>query len=592
MRAIGRARGVLVLCVALSTRAGGIQTGVRGGVAAPHATYDILVDINSFDAAELRQACVLAGAFVDGLGPDDRVAILAVTNVPSAVHGTTERPASRAALESMIAEALSRQARAAGGDRSFEWTIGLSDAVAIAEGDARALERVQRDVLAKGGMPGEWIVLRAREIAARARADNPLIPATAQLAQAAREPGERQVFLWITNRPGSSAVDLNGPAGLLVGTLRAGGSSLFVVMPPTSTGEGARSYQSLTTTTRGATITLRTIDSTAQALLRATARGAPRRPDPAGLSELTSVRRAVDRPATAAYLALVEQYRTGRADDAVAELAAWPAARVQREIGPVGSSSALESAIALHAEAAIRSGSSTLAEIAARAVDALRSRRPDSPLCRHWALANAARSRETARSIELTTAAADAPVLVALGSSLELPLVAEREKQPGLGRVVAPPADLSRAADLYRASLAVDERFLEARVRLGRVLALQHRTNEAIAELERVARSRDADARVSYLAWLFVGDIHDEAGDLEAALVAYREAVARYPCGMAPRLAVARELQALGRRTEAARIVYEGLSPASRDCAAVDPWQDCLHPLERELDALRQAARK
>ena len=89
------------------------------------------------------------------------------------------------------------------------------------------------------------------------------------------------------------------------------------------------------------------------------------------------------------------------------------------------------------------SGSSALAEIAARAVDALRSRRPDSPLCRHWALANAAKSRET-----------------------------------------------------------------------------------------------------------------------------------------------------LGRRTEAARVVYEGLSPAPRDCAAPDPWQDYLHPLERELDALRQAARK
>lgn len=212
-----------------------------------------------------------------------------------------------------------------------------------------------------------------------------------------------------------------------------------------------------------------------------------------------------------------------------------------------------------------------------------------SALCRLWALVTAAYSKETARSIELAGLGGDAAVMVALGSVLEVPT--SLETQPGLDRVDPPVANLSRAADLYRSALAIEPGFAEARLRLGRVLGIQHHTGEAIAHLER-ARLETKDPRLSYLASLFLGEIHEATRDSKAAATAYGEAIQSCPNALAARLALARLLQSAGRFAEAGRIVGENLSAPPGQPPARDPWQDYLHSLEHELLALREAVRK
>jgi hypothetical protein len=65
----------------------------------------ILIDVDSLDAGDARKACILTGAFVDRLDPDDRVVIISVSSVTGVLDTTTNRLAAAGALESIISRA-------------------------------------------------------------------------------------------------------------------------------------------------------------------------------------------------------------------------------------------------------------------------------------------------------------------------------------------------------------------------------------------------------------------------------------------------------------------------------------------------------
>jgi tetratricopeptide (TPR) repeat protein len=199
----------------------------------------------------------------------------------------------------------------------------------------------------------------------------------------------------------------------------------------------------------------------------------------------------------------------------------------------------------------------------------------------------------------------DARLLLALGALAEFeaseqaPVVLAR-LQPGapqprlpmdLGRKRDRRASLADAEQRYRESLLIEASLDEAHVRRGRVLAQLGRAAEARPELEwAAARSRDPYLR--YMAFLFLGRLHEEAGRLDVAVAAYRSAVTEDPGCQAANLALGRALHRLG-DASGASAAWSRATPVSRR-GHPDGWW--LYPFGRAhetpaiLEALRQEA--
>ena len=145
--------------------------------------------------------------------------------------------------------------------------------------------------------------------------------------------------------------------------------------------------------------------------------------------------------------------------------------------------------------------------------------------------------------------------------------------------VTAKKTGFSLAEDLYRRALAVDAGNAEAHLRLGRVLSLTSRPDAALSEL-RLAASSPAP-RMRYLASIFEGMVHESAGQMDAALASYQEAVRACPSCLSGGIV----LSHAQRRTGAVATAEQTLDAATaRDAreAFDDFWWD--YP----LGALRQ----
>lgn len=102
------------------------------------------------------------------------------------------------------------------------------------------------------------------------------------------------------------------------------------------------------------------------------------------------------------------------------------------------------------------------------------------------------------------------------------------------------PFRASDAMNRFRRVLEQEPRRAEARLRLGRVLYLLDRTDEARPELERaLADARETDNVFSgYLAALFLGQLHEDADRVAEATDQYETALSIYPDGGTARLAL------------------------------------------------------
>jgi tetratricopeptide (TPR) repeat protein len=143
---------------------------------------------------------------------------------------------------------------------------------------------------------------------------------------------------------------------------------------------------------------------------------------------------------------------------------------------------------------------------------------------------------------------------------------------------------LREAEQYFRRALARDDTMLEARVRLGHVLDLRGRPDDALDTLA-VARAQIGDRRLAYLASLFTGDILERRGRLNDAIEAYRSAEAAYPGCQAGAIALSHATREAGDRGEAERLVRQILRGAAGE-QCEDPWLLYDFGLAPQADAL------
>ncbi len=132
-------------------------------------------------------------------------------------------------------------------------------------------------------------------------------------------------------------------------------------------------------------------------------------------------------------------------------------------------------------------------------------------------------------------------------------------------------AHVEDAEDLYRRAVREDPRFVEARVRHGRVLALLGRRQDAIREL-RLAAAAAEGPQLRYYAELFLGQAEESVDNFAAARDHYLQAAALYPQAQSPLLALALLARQSGDRSGVREAMARllALPFARRDDS--DPW--------------------
>jgi tetratricopeptide (TPR) repeat protein len=145
-------------------------------------------------------------------------------------------------------------------------------------------------------------------------------------------------------------------------------------------------------------------------------------------------------------------------------------------------------------------------------------------------------------------------------------------------------SNVTLAERFFRKALSVDPSFAEASVRLGRLLAERGESATAAKHL-RISLSPDSSRVVLYYRALFLGEIEADAGNAQAAAVAYREAQALFPRAQSPRLALGLLAIATGQLPDS-----DLLSPLRMNPRPLhdDPWW--VYPLCEGRDAAKLVA--
>lgn len=308
----------------------------------------------------------------------------------------------------------------------------------------------------------------------------------------------------------------------------------------------------------------------------------------AGLSHADG---ASDQASDSTYTQIIEQYRKGD-DDAVMRLARLDAKAIESgerdvvkafEEAPIQASRGtrlLRAAIVAHTDAAIAGRLGTFAirwsphmALAQRYVERLASKNRDDPVAVHWwfmaigamqAQRNYGQAMTTARRARQVCG--DRPeFLFALGVTNELAWVWEHEenlRSPFSG-------SLDEAEKAYARVLTLAPRFLDARVRLGRVRTLRGDNQGAVRTLAGIPDS--APSVLVYLARLFEGDALERQGSREEARTRYDAATRIGPHAQSAQLALAYTQYQDGARVEAAGRVRETLADPGTG-KDNDPW--------------------
>ena len=147
-------------------------------------------------------------------------------------------------------------------------------------------------------------------------------------------------------------------------------------------------------------------------------------------------------------------------------------------------------------------------------------------------------------------------------------------------------ANLLRLAEKhFLEAVKLDPSFVEARVRLGRVLTLRDRAREAVGEL-RKASEAIAGPRVTYFNALFLGRALEETGDVVSAAKAYESAAALFPAAQSPQLALSRLAAERGDETVAWTLIDRLFVAGVHD---EDPWWIYHHGSGRNASMLLKA---
>jgi hypothetical protein len=131
--------------------------------------------------------------------------------------------------------------------------------------------------------------------------------------------------------------------------------------------------------------------------------------------------------------------------------------------------------------------------------------------------------------------------------------------------------ELRLAESLLRRALMNDERHAEARIRLGRVLGLLGRHEDAAAELRRAAEST-SERPLLYYATLFLGGELEALGRRDDARVSYERAAAIYPRAQSPWLALSQLAKRSGDRAASTAAMERVLDMPAERSGQDDPW--------------------
>ena len=144
--------------------------------------------------------------------------------------------------------------------------------------------------------------------------------------------------------------------------------------------------------------------------------------------------------------------------------------------------------------------------------------------------------------------------------------------------------ELARAEQLFRWALKNRPTHVEARLRLGQVLAQRGRSAEALVEI-RSAADAARDPLLSYYAALFIGR---EESDVDRARTAFQHAAALYPRAQSPYLGLSELEMRSGNKLAAARALDVVWASSTRT-AADDPWSFYYQSAGRSAAAQLQA---
>jgi tetratricopeptide (TPR) repeat protein len=167
-----------------------------------------------------------------------------------------------------------------------------------------------------------------------------------------------------------------------------------------------------------------------------------------------------------------------------------------------------------------------------------------------------------------------------------------RAYQAWLGRVEGHHERLQAAARALELALRSEPGLDEATVRLGRVRWRLGEPATARQALEQVV-ARSHDEHLLYLAWLFLGRVHEDAGRVAEAEAAYRTAATLDRQSQTARIALSHLLFAGGDEAAAGAALGEALAPAGHRDRPDGFWE---YPWGRAREAetcllgLRQAA--
>jgi hypothetical protein len=128
--------------------------------------------------------------------------------------------------------------------------------------------------------------------------------------------------------------------------------------------------------------------------------------------------------------------------------------------------------------------------------------------------------------------------------------------------------ELRQAESLFRRALAADANHLEARLRLGRVLAQLGRPPDAARELRSVVAAT-RDPLLLFYGELFLGEVNESLGDLEGAQRSYERARTLYPTAQSARLALSQLAERSGDRRGSLDHVAAAAAAGDK---ADDPW--------------------
>jgi tetratricopeptide (TPR) repeat protein len=137
---------------------------------------------------------------------------------------------------------------------------------------------------------------------------------------------------------------------------------------------------------------------------------------------------------------------------------------------------------------------------------------------------------------------------------------------------INPAKELEEAEKYLKQAAALAPDLVEARLRLGRVLMrrgdLDGAARELRAVIEQTSHDRVRYDQVRYLAWMFLGLVDVDRGNLENAEKSYVEAVRLFPRAQAIKVAMSELAYLRGRDADAAAQVALLLESFSRE----DPW--------------------